>query len=64
MRRRKYRGKDDSNSAPGDLGRFPRGHQRHVLNREVQAAERQGEEASRDESVGKGAKEVPGTCRL
>ena len=64
MRRRKYRGKDDSDSLLGDLGRHPRGHQRHVSKREVQGAERQGEEASRDESVGKGAKEVPGTCRL
>ena len=64
MRRRKYRGKDDSTSAPADLGRLPRGHQRHVLKKEVQGAERQGEEASRDESMGNGAKEVPGTRGL
>ena len=64
MRRRKYRGKDDSDSALGDPGRLPSGHQRHVSKREVQGAERQGEEASRDESVGKGAKEMPGTWGL
>lgn len=59
MKRMKSRGKGDSNSAPGDPGRLPRVHQRHVSKREVKCAGRARWRGSPG-SVGKGAEEVPG----
>ena len=59
LRRRKSRGKGDSNAAPGEPGRLPRVHQRRVSKREVKCAGR-ARWRGRPESVGKGAEEVPG----